>query len=155
MAALLSDQPDIVLCDINMSIMSDFEVLERLTALAPRFADMPFIFFTAFDDRDNELGGRRLSTDHYVTKPIDFEILSTIINARLARIRGKETRLAVDLTDREIDALTWSARGKTSDEIAQVLGLTKGAVDSHLKYACAKLGAATCTRGVSTAVTGN
>jgi len=35
--AILKDMPDLVLCDINMPIMSGFEVLERLTAIAPRF----------------------------------------------------------------------------------------------------------------------
>ena len=155
LTALLGNPPDLVLCDINMPNMSGFEVLEKLTAIAPRFHDMPFIFLTALLDRDNELKGRTLGADDYVSKPIDFDVLATIINARLARIaRLNVWRPQVDLSSREIDTLTWSARGKTSDEIAQILGLTKRTVDFHLDSARAKLGVATRTQAVVKAVTG-
>src|ERR1700744_4932854 len=83
LAAILRTMPDLVLSDISMPAMSGFELLERLGALAPRFAKMPFVFLTALTDRDNELKGRLLGADDYVTKPIDFDLLVTIIAARL------------------------------------------------------------------------
>src|SRR5438477_1756883 len=89
-AAILKDPPDLVLSDISMPVMSGFEVLERLTALAPRFRNMPFVFLTALSDRDNELRGRHLGADDYVTKPIDFDVFATIITARLAGIARTE-----------------------------------------------------------------
>jgi DNA-binding response OmpR family regulator len=82
--AILEHVPDLVLCDINMPFMSGFEVLERLNAVAPRFARIPFVFLTAVADRENELRGRRLGADGYVLKPIDFEMLHSLINERLA-----------------------------------------------------------------------
>ena len=42
------------------------------------------MFLTALTDRDNEIKGRQLGADDYVTKPIDFDVLATIIIARLA-----------------------------------------------------------------------
>ncbi len=155
LAAILSEQPDLVLCDISMPVMSGFEVLERLTAIAPRFQYMPFVFLTALLDRENELKGRKLGADDYVTKPIDFDILGTIINARLTRVARMDVwpRL-LELTNREIETLTWSARGKTSDEIASILGLSKRTVDFHMDNARAKLGVATRTQAVVKAVTG-
>jgi DNA-binding response OmpR family regulator len=155
LSAILSEPPDLVICDINMPVMSGFEVLEKLTAVAPRFHNMPFIFLTALVDRDNELKGRKLGADDYVTKPIDFDVLGAIINARLAHIARLDVwRPLVNLNSREIETLTWSARGKTSDEIAQILDLTKRTVDFHLDSARAKLGVATRTQAVVTAVTG-
>src|SRR4029077_11595785 len=86
LAAILRGMPDLVLSDISMPVMTGFEVLERLTALAPRFSNMPFVFLTALTDRDNELKGRQLGADDYVTKPIDFDVLDAIIHARLSRV---------------------------------------------------------------------
>src|SRR5689334_21015576 len=82
--AILKDKPDLVLCDLSMPIMSGFEVLERLNEVAPQLGHIPFVFLTALTDRDNELKGRHLGADDYVTKPIDFDVLTAIINARLA-----------------------------------------------------------------------
>jgi len=155
LAAILKNMPDLVLSDISMPVMSGFELLERLTALEPRFARMPFIFLTALTDRDNELKGRQLGADDYVTKPIDFDMLTTIINARLAGVARSELwPKVVQLNDREVEALTWVARGKTSAEIAQILGLTKRTIDFHIDNARAKLGAATRTQAVIKAATG-
>jgi DNA-binding response OmpR family regulator len=85
LSAILKTEPDLVLCDINMPGMTGFEVVERLIALAPQLDWVPFIFLTARTDRDSELKGRRLGADDYVTKPIDFEILASIIDARLGK----------------------------------------------------------------------
>jgi len=155
LAAILKNMPDLVLSDISMPVMSGFELLERLTALEPRFARMPFVFLTALTDRDNELKGRQLGADDYVTKPIDFDLLTTIINARLAGVARSELwPKLVQLNDREVETLTWVARGKTSAEIAQILGLTKRTVDFHIDNARTKLGAATRTQAVIKAATG-
>jgi DNA-binding NarL/FixJ family response regulator len=155
LAAILKTAPDLVLCDVSMSAMSGFEVLERLTALAPRFGNVPFLFLTALTDRDNELKGRRLGADDYVTKPIDFDVLGEIIAARLARVaRTNMWPQAVDLNDREVETLTWAARGKTSHEIAQILGLSKRTVDFHIDNARDKLGVATRIQAAIKAATG-
>jgi DNA-binding NarL/FixJ family response regulator len=143
-ATILKLYPDLVLCDINMPVMSGFEVLERLSALSPHFESIPFVFLTALSDRNNELKGRKLGADDYVTKPIDFDLLNEIIAARLRRIARSEVWVQhANLNDREIETLTWSARGKTSNEIAEILGLSKRTVDFHIESAVRKLGVAT------------
>jgi DNA-binding response OmpR family regulator len=154
-AAILKVMPDLVLSDISMPVMSGFELLERLTALAPRFGNMPFVFLTALTDRDNELKGRQLGADDYVTKPIDFDLLDAIIAARLAGVaRNDLWPKLVELNDREVETLTWAARGKTSSEIAQILELSKRTVDFHIDNAREKLGAATRVEAAIKAATG-
>src|SRR6516225_2694077 len=104
LAAILKTMPDLVLSDISMPVMSGFELLEHLVTLAPRFSKMPFVFLTALSDRDNELKGRQLGADDYVSKPIDFEMLETIITARLNGVaRSAVWPRAIDLNDREIE----------------------------------------------------
>jgi DNA-binding response OmpR family regulator len=142
--AIIAKQPDLVLADISMPVLSGFDLLQRLTQAAPRFSDMPFLYLTALADRTNELRGRQLGADDYITKPIDFDILTTIITARLARVaRTAIWPQRVGLTEREAEALTWAARGKTSAEIAQILGLSKRTVDFHIDNARIKLGTTT------------
>src|SRR5277367_2927027 len=144
LAAILRTMPDLVLSDISMPAMSGFELLESLIALAPRFSKMPFVFLTALTDRDNELKGRQLGADDYVTKPIDFDVLDAILHARLSRVARLDLwPKLVELNDREVETLTWAARGKTSSEIAQILNLAKRTVDFHIDNARIKLGAAT------------
>ena len=147
MAAILRERPDLVLSDISMPGMTGFDVLEQLTAMAPPYASTPFIFLTALADRENELKGRRLGADDYVIKPIDFDILDAIIRARLARAPKRDWHeiwpAESVLSDREIEALTWAARGKTSAEIAIILGLAKRTVDFHIDSARDKLQVAT------------
>jgi DNA-binding response OmpR family regulator len=154
-AAIFKTMPDLILCDINMRVMSGFEVLEHLTRIAPRFGNMPFVFLTALTDLNNELKGRQLGADDYVTKPIDFDVLDAIIKARLVHVARTEVWVRdVQLNDREIETLTWVARGKTSLEISQILGLSKRTVDFHIDNARNKLGVSTRTEAAIKAVTG-
>jgi DNA-binding NarL/FixJ family response regulator len=143
-AAILKSPPDLVLSDISMPVISGFDILERLTAAAPRFRNMPFVFLTALTDREVEIKARRLGVDDFVTKPIDFDLLEAIVVARLAGVARTEVfARTVDMSDRETETLTWAARGKTSAEIAVILGLSKRTVDFHIENARMKLGAAT------------
>src|SRR4029077_4742918 len=108
LAAILKTMPDLVLCDISMPMMSGFELLECLVALAPRFSKMPFVFLTALTDRDNELKGRQLGADDYAPKPIDFDMLGAIISARLAGVaRSGLWPKTIALNEREVEVLTW------------------------------------------------
>jgi DNA-binding NarL/FixJ family response regulator len=142
LVSILKTMPDLVLCDVNMPVMSGLEVLERLNSLAPRLGGIPFVFLTAHCDRDSELRARRLGADDYVTKPIDFDVLETIINARLAGVARNDV---------------WPklvARGRTSAEVADLVGLSKRTVDFHLDNAKVKLGAATRTEAAIRATMG-
>ncbi len=141
LSLLQESKVDLIIADINMPEMSGFELLKELNKISSDSATVPFIFLTGLSDRESALTGRTLGADDYLQKPVDFDILQTIIEARLggvARLRlGKPTSNA--LTDREIEALTWAARGKTRDEIAQILNIVVRTVEFHLDNAQRKL----------------
>jgi LuxR family transcriptional regulator, quorum-sensing system regulator BjaR1 len=57
--------------------------------------------------------------------------------------------IAVHLTDRERDILSWAGRGKTTLETALILTLSDLTVETHIRNALAKLGAQNKTHGVA------
>jgi DNA-binding response OmpR family regulator len=156
LTSILREPPDLVLSDIGMPGMSGFELLERLTSMEPRFERMPFVFLTALGDHDNELKGWQLGADDYVIKPVDYDVLAALITARLTRVaRTGVWPKRVGLREREVETLTWAARGKTFAEIGTILGLSKRTVEFHLENARRKLGVATRTQALVKAATGN
>jgi DNA-binding NarL/FixJ family response regulator len=151
--AIRSNRPDLVLCDVRMPRMGGFELLERVASAGPAFADIPFIFLTALGDRDSELLGRRLGADDYLTKPVDFEMLGIVIENRLRHYHGSPgLPRHLHVTDREREVLTWVGRGKTSSEIATILGLSERTVNFHCDQAVKRLDVVNRTQAVAIAI---
>ena len=101
--------PDLILCDINMPGIDGYAVLTALRA-EPRFADTPFVFLTALDDRANQRRGMNLGADDYLTKPFTRDELMAAINGRLQQHERSIQALAARLLSRE-DELTEKFRG--------------------------------------------
>lgn len=78
--------PDIVVCDISMPVMNGHELLAELQLNHAEFSNIPFIFLTAFTDKDNLLTGLQAGAEDYLTKPLDLDVL-------LAKITGCITRI--------------------------------------------------------------
>jgi DNA-binding response OmpR family regulator len=153
--SILRAPPDLVLADVNMPVMSGFGLLQRITALEPRFVRMPFVFLTALADHDNELRGWQLGADDYVTKPVDFDVLAAVIASRLRRVaRSAIWPQRIPLGERERETLTWAARGKTFAEIGEILGVSRRTVEFHLDNARRKLGVPTRTQALIKAAVG-
>ncbi len=84
LAAILTFEPNLVLADIVLPVLSGFDILERLASAEPRYANVPVVFVTAITDADVRQKARQLGVQDFVTKPIDFETLLAIIKAGLA-----------------------------------------------------------------------
>lgn len=92
--------PDLILCDINMPVMNGYDLLDEVRARHPELTHTPFIFLSAFNERDHVIEGKSRGADDYLTKPIDYELLHATVEARLAqieRIRGDRDRAMVRL----------------------------------------------------------
>lgn len=66
----------------------------------------------------------------------------------LAALKEMDRRPGESLTDREIDCLTWTAAGKTSAEIAEILTLSEHTVNHYLNRATKKLDTVNRTQAV-------
>ncbi|GJE46375.1 response regulator transcription factor [Methylobacterium soli] len=153
LAQVLARPPDLILCDVRMPRMSGFELLERVAAAGTSFAEIPFVFLTALADRDSELAGRRLGADDYLTKPVDFELLGVVVENRLRRRHDRFGAPSdIHLTDREREVLIWIARGKTSAEIAIILGLRERTINFHCDQAMKRLDVVNRTQAVAKAI---
>lgn len=64
----------------------------------------------------------------------------------------RRTALKLRLTDRERDALCWAARGKTTQDTADILGISNETVIAHVKSAMGKIGAGNKTHAVAKAL---
>ena len=137
-----SERPNLILCDVDMPHVSGFEVLQQLRRSIGQLRSIPFLFITAYGSRESHVQARRLGCDDFLTKPLDFELLIEIVRNRLAQ-SPNTAAVQFTLTDREIEALTWVARGKSSTDIAVLMNVSERTVNFHINNVIRKLGVAT------------
>ena len=82
---ILENQPDLVLCDVNMPELGGFELLE---AVNQRFKDEiipPFLFLTAKVEAEGLRYGMSLGADDYIFKPFSTSDILKTVRLRLDR----------------------------------------------------------------------
>ena len=97
-----SFRPSLIVLDIMLPDIDDFEVARRLRADHSR---VPILFLTARDASTDKIRGLTIGGDDYVTKPFSVEELVARIRAILRRSEGSEARQSSVLTfaDLELD----------------------------------------------------
>ncbi|RWX77145.1 LuxR family transcriptional regulator [Neorhizobium lilium] len=83
---------------------------------------------------------------------MELMYISVHVFQRLAEIRNLEVRPTDVLSEREIDCLNWTSAGKTSAEIAEILGLSEHTVNHYLNRAARKLDSVNRTQAVAKAL---
>lgn len=68
-----------------------------------------------------------------------IQLLATHLHQAVRRLGSLSQEVDANLTMRERECLTWAADGKTSNEIAQLLGISDNTVNFHLNNAMQKL----------------
>ncbi|MEJ5237993.1 response regulator [Limisphaera sp. VF-2] len=94
-------QPDLILCDINMQHMNGYLTLAALRE-DPATAAIPFILMTGYADPAGMRYGMELGADDYLPKPFTPEQLHAAVEARLRKaqqIREAAERKLADLRD--------------------------------------------------------
>lgn len=137
----LAERPDLIVCDLEMPRGDGFSVIEALRTSGHEISQIPFLLITAYADRDRHLQARRLGCDDFIAKPLDLELLVEMVRHRL-RANSLRQDEAVTLTAREIEAMSWVARGKSSTDIAVLMGVSERTVNFHVNNVVQKLGVA-------------
>ena len=117
--------PEVITLDVIMPVMDGWEVLRTLKADAD-LQDIPVILMTITDDQNL---GYALGAEEYLTKPVDWERLGSI----LARMRSAREGIALvvdddesarDITRRALERAGWEVReaenGRTALEAMEL-----------------------------------
>jgi signal transduction histidine kinase len=80
----VNKKPDLILCDISMPRLDGYGVLKAIRE-NPLTARIPFIFLTAFTERQNIRIGMQLGADDFLVKPYSRDELITSIDAQLQK----------------------------------------------------------------------
>ncbi len=79
-------------------------------------------------------------------------LAATYLHERALAVTADALPLPVSLTRREGEVLLWSARGKTSWEIGEILAVSEHTIKEHLRTAARKLGAENKTQACALAL---
>ena len=115
--AYLSGKFDLCILDVMMPRMDGFTLASKIRELN---YDMPFMFLTAKNLKDDVRAGFELGADDYITKPFSMEEVVLRIEAILRRVRGKKNK---DMTLRQIGNFTFDTQKQilTMDGIQEKL----------------------------------
>jgi len=150
---LYSDyQPDIVLIDIQMPVMTGLEAAEQIIT---QFPDAKILFLTTFADDDYIYKALAIGAKGYILKQ-DFDnilpalkavasgqnVFGADIVARITNLRHKDEPLNYvdfDITEKEQEVILLVAQGLNNKEISAKLYLSEGTVRNYLSNVLEKL----------------
>lgn len=87
--AARAPHPDLIVLDVMMPGLSGFDVMQRLQQ-SPQTRDIPVIFATALDSREDEGRGLSLGAVDYITKPLHPPVLLARVRAHLEQKRARD-----------------------------------------------------------------
>jgi len=95
--AIASERPpDVVVTDLDMPNMDGLKLLERLRS---QDADLPVIVVTSLQDVGAAVRAMRAGAEDYLTKPVDFDALTLVLERALQR---REVRVEAENLRRQI-----------------------------------------------------
>lgn len=98
-------EPDLVVLDLGLPKMSGESVCREIRE---RFPQIRVIILTAKDSVADVVQGLQLGADDYMTKPFVADVFLARIEARLRRMQGSDSKLAVG--DLEMDTVSHTVK---------------------------------------------
>jgi len=158
LAVLNTYKPEIALIDINLGSHSGIDLISKATT---QKLNTKFVVLTMHDDLQTLESAKQAGAAAYVIKsaPIDqlIQTLNTVgagTNKFIKAGSFQQTKIVKDyqLTQREIEILTYLPSGATAAAIGSLLFLTEATVKTHLAAIYRKLGATNRAQAVSIAL---
>jgi class 3 adenylate cyclase len=119
-------EPDLIVSDVMMPEMDGFDMLRALRS-EPRYADTPFIFLTALDDRRSMRHGMNLGADDFLNKPFTRDELIDAVNSRLKKYESAARSLAERLVAGNDELRRWYRQSLTGAEPERPLAFAETA----------------------------
>jgi len=153
--------PQVVLMDLRMPVMDGVQATARIHAQRP---GTYVLVLTTYDTDADILRAIEAGATGYILKDAPREELYRAIRATaqgqsylspavmtrlMGQLRAPEENA---LSQREVDVLTWVARGASNKEIAHTLHISEATVKSHLLHIFSKLGVSDRTQAVTLAL---
>lgn len=154
-------RPDVVLMDLRMPNMDGVEATTRIRRAQP---GVRVLVLTTYDTDAEILRAIEAGATGYILKDAPREELFRAVRATAqgqsylspavaTRLMGQLRAPAQEaLSPREVDVLTWVARGASNRQIGQHLHISEATVKSHLLHIFEKLGVNDRTQAVTLAV---
>jgi two-component system response regulator HydG len=104
LAAAAESAPDVVVTDLKMPNMDGMALLQKLHE---QDTQLPVIVATAFGDVDNAVKAMRAGAADFITKPIDFDVLSLAVERSIEdrTVRAEAETLRRQLRERDGEGL--------------------------------------------------
>lgn len=150
--------PDVIIMDLMMPQLNGVEATERIFRQNP---DAKILILTTFGDSEDL---KRALDAGALGAMVKDSAHAELIDAIRATARGERTLSPAirsqlrsstpqpDLTPRQIEILSYVAKGLNNREIAPLIGIGPDCVKAHLKTAFARLGATSRSEAVAIAV---
>lgn len=151
-------RPDVVLMDLRMPDMGGVEAIEAIRCID---SDAKIIIMTAVDGEEDIYRGLRAGAKGYILKDApDQEVVRAVhmtTEGRRYLAQSVAAKLADhldsnQLSDRELEILGLMATGLSNKGIARRAGITEGTVKFHVNSILGKLGCASRTEAVASAL---
>jgi DNA-binding NarL/FixJ family response regulator len=156
-------QPDVLVMDIHMPELTGIEATRRIRHDHPAIR---VLVLTAYDEPAYIHALLEAGADGFVLKTAELsELYRTLEEVavghsafdassleKAADYRQNTPTLVEGLTERELEILSYAARGLTNKQIGQALFISDRTVQGHLQNIYQKLGAGTRTEAVTAAL---
>jgi NarL family two-component system response regulator LiaR len=159
-------QPDVILMDL---LMPKMDGIAATKAIHERWPKVRIIALTSYKDKEYVEGVLRAGATSYLLKNVSADEIIATINRAVAGQPSLSPEAAqvliqnvndppppkYEMTERELEILAHMVEGKSNNDIADTMFISKSTVKFHVSNVLSKLGVSSRTEAVALAIRNN